>query len=254
MWMMANRRVQSLCQLHTMDNQESLTSSAAPKPTFETLPTEIRLKVYDNLIGDAAIILDFETEPQNRRYSSSIKLSDEASETTVELFLKKQVSLLGPHSIFPTILAVSKKINAESTPVLYSENTFIIPYYRLEDVQTFFFIRIGQKNRDLIKNIEIHFSTPELWAAIGPNAWRRPVLSAIVPRCLKRLAMVHDWISTPLIDKRMSQGNQDLTMMANFLNMNIEYMPWLSKMAMGPGRQVSIVEEGTLVKRGQVSL
>ncbi|MCJ1249544.1 hypothetical protein MMC30_006770 [Trapelia coarctata] len=205
---------------------------ASTRPTFDGLSMEIRLQIFQHLLQVEDLQL----------HKSNI------------------------YTIHPAILSVSKKINAEAAVVLYSMNIFAVDYLHLDTFQTSFLAEIGQTNRDLIREIAIRFSTSDLWITIGPDAGRGPVLRENVPQNLRQLAMVHKWsgiyghpmgatrLDTELLGEEIVQLSVDLLVMANFLKMNISFMPSLSKMVMGPDRKVSLVEEGASVNKEEGQL
>jgi len=58
-------------------------------------------------------------------------------------------------------------------------------------------------------------------------------------------------LNTSTIDERVVRLNKNITVMANFLKMNLKFMPWLGKMIMGPDRCVSVVEEDACVRQNK---
>jgi len=242
-----------------MVKQCNSTVLSTSKPAFNGLPPEIRYEILKNLLHVGDIVLQFEIEPMSRRLPYCHDFEN-CVEETLSRYYQEETTLLGFHELSPAILAVSKSVNAEAAPVLYSKNNFKLIQFRLEAFQTSFLARIGRKNRDLIRKIEIGFCTTELWFALGPDSGRGPVLRENIPINLQRLTMSHEWsrflhikeanirIAPSSLDERVVRLNKDLDIMANFLNMSMKFMPWLSKIVVGPGRKVSIVDADITVK------
>lgn len=231
------------------------------KPTLDGLPPEIRLEILKYLLEVGVIALQFVINPLSRR-SPNATVFGECIEEIHSRYYQEDATPLGFRGLSSAILAVSKSINAEAAPVLYSENLFVFSYYRLNAFQTIFLGRIGQKNRSLIRRIEIGFkTTSELWLALGPDSGRGPVLRENIPENLHQFTMSHKWTIHPQsfnerniqfapssLDEKALRLSKDLDVMANLLNMSMKFIPWLSKIVVGPGRKVSIVEDDASVK------
>ena len=129
---------------------------------FSKLPAEIRNDIYKLVLTVGEVDL----QPKQPRQVKQLKVKDRKKKST-----SQQPVSLSTKDIDTSMLRVCRLFYAEASAIMYGTNTFRVPSNALPAFQATWIRQIGAQNCQLIRNLEITFTTEQVKHMICQN-WK----------------------------------------------------------------------------------
>ena len=123
---------------------------------FSRIPAEIRNQIYHEVLSVDQIDLSPKDEVRRRQHRAWNRSPPEKRLCTRQVDAR--------------MLRVCRLFHTEASPILYGNNTFVLSSELVGPFQSNWLGRVGASNRQLIRKVEVRFTTEQVRRAIRSNA------------------------------------------------------------------------------------